>query len=307
LPKKSRTAHVFQEPRENFISRCSADEIILPLLSSDFSADELLERLARFVDAADIHRQNLLRRPIDLLSAGELQRVAICAALAPDPAIILWDEALARIDDKTAKQFDRLMKKETLHNTVLFVATHRPQRFSRLFSRRLTSVVSITKHNNSLTLEQQPYRAGMTFPGQTSDEELNFCSRLLWQKYLNKRLLTQEIMFFNNGCRVFGSAAEHILDVNDFEVRARGHSMPLAPLQRGSVTRSLNFIVGRNGSGKTLFLTRKDCSNLAKADSQESARRRYHDQIAVAVSKEDVLAILLFLFAVFVIGVGRLR
>jgi energy-coupling factor transporter ATP-binding protein EcfA2 len=254
LPIKSRIAHVFQEPRENFISRCSADEIILPFLSADFPADELVKRLARFVDAADIHRQNLLRRPIDLLSAGEQQRIAVCAALAPNPTIMLWDEAFARIDDKTAAQFDLLMKKDTLAQTVLFAATHRPRRFARLFPKRITSVVFIVKNGNKFVLEQQPFQLGMQLPGQATDEELNFRLRILWDKYLDKQLLAPDMLFFNNGFRIFGSADEHIFDVSEFDMYARGLATSLAPLQQGSVTRRLNFVVGRNGSGKTLFL-----------------------------------------------------
>jgi energy-coupling factor transporter ATP-binding protein EcfA2 len=254
LPPKSRVAHVFQEPRENFISRCSADEIILPFLSTDFSADEILNRLSRLVDAADVYRQNNLRSPIDLLSAGEQQRVAICAALAPAPAIMLWDEALARIDDRTASQFDTLMDKSTLRDTVLLAATHRPQRFSRLFAKRITSVISLKKIDHTISVTQQPYVDGMRFPGQITDDEINFCSRVLWQTFVNKDLLAPDILFFNNGFRIFGSKLDPLLKLQDFEVLARDLPRPLATLREGVVTERLNFVVGRNGSGKTLFL-----------------------------------------------------
>ena len=92
------------------------------------------------------------------------------------------------------------------------------------------------------------------FTGQITDQELNFKSRLLWVKYVNKAALSPDVLLFNNGFRVFGSAATHILDLDQFEVHVHGLSTELARLQKGSVTRELNFVVGRNGSGKTLFL-----------------------------------------------------
>ena len=83
LPQKSRVAHVFQEPRENFISRCSADEIILPFLSSDFSAETIVDRLFHLVDAADVYRQKMIRRPIDLLSAENNSALPFALPLLP--------------------------------------------------------------------------------------------------------------------------------------------------------------------------------------------------------------------------------
>jgi lipoprotein-releasing system ATP-binding protein len=255
-PPPSGVVHVFQEPRENFISRCSADEVILPLLSPNYSADEIVGRLRDLIDAADVHRQGLFRRPIDLLSAGEQQRIAVCAALAPKPAVMLWDEALERIDDRTALQINALLSaKDTLRNTATFVSTHRPQRYARIFGKRISSVIYVGKRGNQLTLEQHPFRAGMIFPGQTTDDELNFCNRPLWDRYVDKEIINPERTFFNNGFRIFGSKAETVMRLENFEIYTQNQpNVALAPLAKAVITRKINFIIGRNGSGKTLFL-----------------------------------------------------
>jgi energy-coupling factor transporter ATP-binding protein EcfA2 len=258
IPAPTRTSivHVFQEPRENFVSRCSADEIILPLLSPEYSADVIVDRLRQLIDAADVHRQGLFRRPIDLLSAGEQQRIAICAALAAQPSVMLWDEALERIDDKTAAQIERLLAaKGILRETVLFVSTHRPQRYSRIFRNRITSVIYVSKSNDNVTLDQLPFRDEMIFPGQTTDAELNFCTRPLWERYVDNERITPERAFFNNGFRIFSSKAQPIMRLGNFEIHSRDlTNVPLAPLAKAVLTRKVNFVIGRNGSGKTLFL-----------------------------------------------------
>ena len=84
------------------------------------SALEELSTLRMFIEGT-------LRQPIDLLSKGEQQRLAICGALAPEPHPHVVGRSASRVDEQIAKRFDKLLEDHTLQDTVLFAATHRPK------------------------------------------------------------------------------------------------------------------------------------------------------------------------------------
>jgi len=243
---------VFQEPRDNFVCRTSADEVILPLLSAYQDASKLLEELNDLVDAADVYRRPLWSRPIDTLSSGEQQRVAVCSALASTPEWMLWDEALARVDEHSSERLVHLMD-NVFSDGILLAATHRPQRYFELFGDRITSIISIRRNGNEIVLNQtkvcdQVKNAVPTF------EEMNFADRKLWGEYANVDS-TQRL--FNNGFRVFGSkAGQPIACFNTISLRVgrKGNELELASLNKASLSKGINFVVGRNGSGKSLFL-----------------------------------------------------
>lgn len=93
-----------------------ADILKLPKKEARQRATELLESvgLGSFVD-----------HPVDALSGGMQQRVAICRALLHDPAILLMDEPFGALDEMTREGLnDQLLELwEQDHKTVLFV-TH---------------------------------------------------------------------------------------------------------------------------------------------------------------------------------------
>jgi ABC-type lipoprotein export system ATPase subunit len=82
-------------------------------------ADELLER----VGLADKRH----RRPGEL-SGGEQQRVALCAALAHRPRVILADEPTGELDSKTADQvYDVLAELVREHRCTTVIVSHDPE------------------------------------------------------------------------------------------------------------------------------------------------------------------------------------
>ncbi len=134
-----RTAHsstlawVRQNPRDNFVGRCSADEIILPLLHPRVSARDIEDRLDDLLVKADVARRDLLERPIAQLSAGEQQKAAVCAAVAARPWALLLDEAFARLDTDGQRAVALLVQASCAESAIV-VSAHEAGKVAQLFS-----------------------------------------------------------------------------------------------------------------------------------------------------------------------------
>lgn len=93
---------VFQEPENRFVSRRVEDEVAFGLELAGFASSEIARRVTESVERMDIGA--LLGRSLETLSAGEQQRVAVAAALARQPAILLLDEPTSQLDGIGAEE-----------------------------------------------------------------------------------------------------------------------------------------------------------------------------------------------------------
>ena len=85
-----------------------------------------------------------LRRNVSHLSQGERQRVAVCRALLPEPALLLCDEPTGSLDSANKRHvLDIIFDYATRNGTTLVVVTHDDDllpRFSRVIDfKTLTS------------------------------------------------------------------------------------------------------------------------------------------------------------------------
>lgn len=91
---------VFQEPGSRFVTRSVGDEVAFGLEAAGYPGDEIARRVAEIVDRLALGA--LMDRPLDRLSGGEQQRVAIAAALGRRPSILVLDEPTSQLDGEAA-------------------------------------------------------------------------------------------------------------------------------------------------------------------------------------------------------------
>jgi energy-coupling factor transporter ATP-binding protein EcfA2 len=119
--------YVAQDPETQVVSTTVAAEIELPL---EMRGDEPADR-ARAVEevALALAIPHLLDRAVDTLSGGELQRVALAAALVTRPRLILLDEPTSQLDPVAGDELIWLLRRLNEEwGVAVLLAEHRLER-----------------------------------------------------------------------------------------------------------------------------------------------------------------------------------
>ena len=89
-------ASVFQDPASQFFSFELAGEVAFACENYGMPTREIVERTDACIAAFDLER--VRDRPLDALSSGEKQRVAVASAVAPGSRVLVCDEPTANLD-----------------------------------------------------------------------------------------------------------------------------------------------------------------------------------------------------------------
>jgi energy-coupling factor transporter ATP-binding protein EcfA2 len=119
--------YVAQDPETQIVSTTVAAEVELPL---EMRGDSPTSR-ARAVEevALALAIPHLLDRTVDTLSGGELQRVALAAALVTRPKLVLLDEPTSQLDPVAGDELIWLLRRLNEEWGVsIFLAEHRVER-----------------------------------------------------------------------------------------------------------------------------------------------------------------------------------
>jgi energy-coupling factor transporter ATP-binding protein EcfA2 len=125
---------VFQEPARRFVSRSVLDEIAFGLEIAGVDPEAMRHQVEAVVERMGLGP--LIGRPLDQMSGGEQQRVALAAALARRPEILLLDEPTSQLDRQGATGlFAWLEERRSETGAVTLVVEHRLEELSAVATR----------------------------------------------------------------------------------------------------------------------------------------------------------------------------
>jgi energy-coupling factor transporter ATP-binding protein EcfA2 len=115
---------VFQDPEAQFVVDRVEDEIAFSLENAALPKDEMEIRVEEALGLLEL--TSLRSRRIETLSGGEIQRVAIAAALALKPQILVLDEPTSQLDPHGAEEvLEALVQLNKLLGLTVILAEHR--------------------------------------------------------------------------------------------------------------------------------------------------------------------------------------
>jgi energy-coupling factor transport system ATP-binding protein len=122
-----RVGFVFQDPEAQFVMDEVEDEIAFALENAALPRQEMRVRIEESLDLLELAA--LRARKLDTLSGGERQRVAIAAALALRPRVLVLDEPTSQLDPKSAEDvLNSLVRLNTDLGLTIVLAEHRLER-----------------------------------------------------------------------------------------------------------------------------------------------------------------------------------
>ncbi|UQN31157.1 ATP-binding cassette domain-containing protein [Brachybacterium kimchii] len=122
-PEPTKIAFVPQEPEHSFVARTVRAEVTASPWAHD---PELAESLLRRADLAHLSDA----QPFEL-SGGEQRRLAIIAALAQEPALLVLDEPTVGLDQERRTQLFALLEEASARGCAVLAATHDPDLITR--------------------------------------------------------------------------------------------------------------------------------------------------------------------------------
>jgi energy-coupling factor transport system ATP-binding protein len=119
--------YLAQDPESQVVSTTAAAEIELPLEMRGLAASARARAVEEVALALAI--PHLLERTVDTLSGGELQRVALAAALVTRPRLVLLDEPTSQLDPVAGDELIWLLRRLNEEwGVAILLAEHRLER-----------------------------------------------------------------------------------------------------------------------------------------------------------------------------------
>lgn len=100
------------------------------------TGDAVQARIARLISAVGLD-QDVLDRPVSLLSTGERQRIALVRALLDEPKLLLLDEPTGPLDVTSSALVEELIRFQLLAGRCVLIASHDAALVGRLAHARL--------------------------------------------------------------------------------------------------------------------------------------------------------------------------
>lgn len=114
---------VFQDPRSQFFTTNTTDEVAFGCQNLGIKRDEMLKRITDAFTSLQI--DDLQDRSIFELSSGEKQKIAIASCRAMNPCVYVLDEPSANLDIESIAQLSKILQGLKNSGATIVVIEHR--------------------------------------------------------------------------------------------------------------------------------------------------------------------------------------
>ncbi|MCX7832080.1 MAG: ATP-binding cassette domain-containing protein [Actinobacteria bacterium] len=116
--------YILENPKMQIVSPVVQEDILFSLENLRFEKEEAEDRLLKISKKLEIEK--LLKRSVDSLSDGEIQRVALAGILVLDAEILLSDESTAWLDPTSSLEIIKFFKQLCAEGKTILHVTHDP-------------------------------------------------------------------------------------------------------------------------------------------------------------------------------------
>ncbi len=249
---RGRTAMVFQDPEASLVMARAGDEVAFGLENRCVPPDEIWPRVDEALELVGFPYGR--ERPTDALSGGEQQRLAIAAALALRPGLLLLDEPTANLDPAGADLVRGALGRIVAAGKVtMLLVEHRVTEAAALVDR-----VVVLEAGGGVAADGPPAKVFAEHGDRLAERGIWVPGHPL-----------------PNARRVADAPVEPLLTAEQVGYRFAGEpSLAVGPMSLGVRTSEAVAIVGPNGSGKSTLalllggLLRPTIGSVAGPDGQ---------------------------------------
>ncbi|MFS1514331.1 ABC transporter ATP-binding protein [Chengkuizengella sp. SCS-71B] len=227
--------YVFQDPDTQFCMPYVDEEIAFVLENLQVSRNEMPEEIRKYVDMVGLNLDNL-HTPVQTLSGGMKQRLAIASVMALQPEVLFLDEPTAMLDPEGTEQIWDTIKSVASHKTV-FIVEHKIDHVLDfieriiLFNEQGEIIADGLKDDIIYTYKQQLIDQGIWYPG-------------VWEDYIKREKKQKPDV---------PDQDHELISVSQFK-GLRGKSVKLKIENVDVFPGEWITIVGENGAGKSTLL-----------------------------------------------------
>ncbi len=256
---------VFQDPEAQMVVEIVEDEIVFGMENLGIDRRTMRRRVEEVLDQLEI--AHLRRRHVATLSGGERQRVAIAAALAAQPHVLVLDEPTSQLDPHTAEEvLTALQKLNADLGLTIILSEHRLERVVQyadrllLFERQINQPPTINDGTPRDVLRQ----SALAPPVAALGNALGWQPLPLTIKEARRQVVAQGLDQTRPDAEAAGyklqslrrqaaSNQQPALTINDVSLEIDGHDV-MYRVSLEAAHGELVAIMGRNGAGKTTLL-----------------------------------------------------
>ena len=246
------SAILFQESDKNIIFRSVWEDLIFPSCNFGVPEEEIKERSEEILDKFDIRR--LLGRDTGTLSGGEKQILSLASLMMLKPELLILDEPLSQLDEDAKDIFIEKLLLLKKSGTAIIIAEHNTDRlFDRcekfmLFTKKeikvlkrqeLKSADFIPNSPEYIILEKKLGFPINEFTTEEACESLKSNSSLIRINLKEAGELDKNEILRVSNLKFYYERTSSLINALDYK------------LHRGEIS----FITGKNGVGKSTFLS----------------------------------------------------